>query len=236
MNRTLTNKIRYVLDEMIPPVIRNSRWFMWPFYYIAYGGRNISQAMDFKKNVYKWSKEELIEFYSKLNSISRNRPTDISENTIPEILRECSGNFNSILDAGCGKGYLLNLLAGKFPSVKFYGLDFVDANPGEKKYKFVNGEVSDLPFADKSIDIVICAHTIEHVLNPEKAVAELKRVAGKKLILVTPRQKYFYYTLDEHVNFFPEIESLLKLINEPGVKYQLIDGDWFVVVEFSESV
>lgn len=235
MNRTLTNKIRYVLDEMMPPVIRNSRWFMWPFYYIAYGGRNISQAMDFKKNVYQWSKEELIEFYSNLNSISRNRPTDISENTIPEIIRECSGNFNSILDAGCGKGYLLNLLAGKFPSAKLYGLDFVDANPGEKKYKFVNGEVSDLPFGDKSIDLVICAHTIEHIINPEKAVAELKRVARKKLILITPKQKYFYYTLDEHVNFFPEIEPLLKLINEPGVKYQLIDGDWFVVVEFSES-
>lgn len=219
---------------MIPPVIRNSRWFMWPFYYIAYRGRNIGQVMDFKKNVYKWSKEELVQFYSQLNSISRNRPTDISENTIPEIIRECSGNYNTILDAGCGKGYLLNLLAEKFPSGSLYGLDFVDANPGTKKYRFVNGEVSGLPFGDKSMDIVICAHTIEHIIDPEKAITELKRVARKKLIFVTPKQKYFYYTLDEHVNFFPEIETLLNLINEPGIKYKLIDGDWFVVVEFPE--
>ncbi|MGZ5247613.1 MAG: class I SAM-dependent methyltransferase [Flavitalea sp.] len=233
MNRTLTNKIRFVMDELIPPFIRDSWIFMWPFYYFAYGGRNIRQVMDFKKYVYQWNKEELVEFYSKLNSISRNRPTDISDNTIPEIIRECSGNFNSILDAGCGKGFLLNLLADKLPKVKLYGLDFVDANPGTKKYQFINGEVTSLPFEDKSIDIVICAHTIEHVLDLSRAIKELKRVARKKLILVTPRQKYFYYTLDEHVNFFPQIEPLLSIINDPGTKYQLIDGDWFIVIEFS---
>ncbi|MGZ5253908.1 MAG: class I SAM-dependent methyltransferase [Flavitalea sp.] len=233
MNRTLTNKIRFVMDELIPPFIRDSWIFMWPFYYFAYGGRNIRQVMDFKKHVYQWNKEELVEFYSKLNSISRNRPTDISDNTIPEIIRECSGNFNSILDAGCGKGFLLNLLDDKLPKVQVYGLDFVDANPGRKEYQFINGEVTSLPFEDKSIDIVICAHTIEHILDLSRAIKELKRVARKKLILVTPRQKYFYYTLDEHVNFFPQIEPLLSIINDPGTKYQLIDGDWFIVIEFS---
>lgn len=207
---------------------------MWPFYYIAYGGRNISQVMNFKKHVYQWSKEELVEFYSQLNSISRKRLTDISEHTIPEIIRECSGDIHSILDAGCGKGYLLNLLADKFPAVKLYGLDFVDANPGPKKYQFINGEISSLPFDDRSMDIVICAHTIEHIIELNKAIEEMKRVARKKLILVTPKQKYFYYTLDEHVNFFPQIEPLVKLINEPGIKYQLIDGDWLLVIEFSD--
>ena len=232
MNRKFTNKMRYVMDNWVPRFIRDSYWFMWPFYYLAYGGKNIQEVMHFKKNVHQWSKDELKEFYSRLNSISRNRDTDISENTIPEIMKICSSNTQSVLDAGCGKGYLLNLLAKNNPGKELYGLDFVDANPGIKQYTYIQGEVTNLPFNDDSIDTVICAHTIEHIIDLKKAIEELKRVARHTLIIVTPRQKYFYYTLDEHVNFFPTIEPLLSLINEPGIDYRLIDGDWFLVIRF----
>ena len=48
MNRKLTNSIRFVMDELIPPFIRDSKIFMYPFFYLAYRGRNIREMMDFK--------------------------------------------------------------------------------------------------------------------------------------------------------------------------------------------
>ncbi|MFM2048604.1 MAG: hypothetical protein RI955_1152, partial [Bacteroidota bacterium] len=41
MNRSLTNTIRFILDECIPPLIRDSRWFMYPFFYIWYKGKKV---------------------------------------------------------------------------------------------------------------------------------------------------------------------------------------------------
>ena len=63
--------------------------------------------MDFKKSVYKWDGEKLKAFYANLNSISRNRETDLSASTLEYLLNREFDNFASLLDAGCGKGFLL---------------------------------------------------------------------------------------------------------------------------------
>ena len=51
MNRGLTNAIRFVMDELIPPFIRDSKVFMYPFYLFAYRGKNIKEVMQFKTKV-----------------------------------------------------------------------------------------------------------------------------------------------------------------------------------------
>lgn len=42
---------------------------------------------------------------------------------------------------------------------------------------FVNADVTDLPFEDKTFDFAFCSHLLEHVLDPEAAVNEITRVA-----------------------------------------------------------
>lgn len=46
-------------------------------------------------------------------------------------------------------------------------------------------DIYKLPFKDKQFNNVLCSHTIEHVDNPERFFAELKRV-GKHIVLVVP--------------------------------------------------
>jgi SAM-dependent methyltransferase len=50
---------------------------------------------------------------------------------------------------------------------------------------FVMGDIEHLPFADKAFDFVICSHVLEHVRDPERAVAELQRV-GRRGYIETP--------------------------------------------------
>jgi hypothetical protein len=38
MNRSFTNFIRFLMDELVPPIVRDSKWFMFPFFWFGYRG------------------------------------------------------------------------------------------------------------------------------------------------------------------------------------------------------
>ena len=86
MNRFLTNKVRYFLDELIPPFIRDNKFFMYPFFFYWFKGKNISLMMNFKTEILKISDNELSNIYSNLDSRSRDRKTDLNSRTIRKIL------------------------------------------------------------------------------------------------------------------------------------------------------
>lgn len=50
MNRNLTNAIRFILDECIPPIIRDSKLFMYPLFYIWFKGKNIEKVMNLNRS------------------------------------------------------------------------------------------------------------------------------------------------------------------------------------------
>ena len=54
----------------------------------------------------------------------------------------------------------------------------------DKRKIFLEGDVEKLPFKDKVFDFVFCSHLLEHVESPDKAIAELTRVAKKGYIEV----------------------------------------------------
>ena len=64
-------------------------------------------------------------------------------------------------------------------------------------------DITGLPFEDHSFDVVLCTHALEHIRDPQKALGELMRVTGRRLIVVVPHQREYRYTVDLHVNFFP---------------------------------
>ena len=91
------------------------------------------------------------------------------------------------------------------------GVDIVaPANPIGDGIEFVSGWVESLPFPDKSFDTVICTHVIEHILDYRNAIAELRRIARKQLIIVVPRERESIYTFNPHFNFFPYSHSFLR--------------------------
>jgi ubiquinone/menaquinone biosynthesis C-methylase UbiE len=228
LKREFTNVIRHIMDEWIPPVIRDSRWFMYPFFYFAYRGKNIAEVMDFKRKVYSFTPEEYDRFYNGLDTISRNRETDLNKACLDFILDRIDSGAQSLIDVGCGNGLLLREIHQRHPHLKLAGIDIKEKvqDAAQRCFEFVRGDIEKLPFADKSFDVVTCSHVIEHLLHPEKCLAEFLRVAKKQLFIVTPKQRFFYYTLDEHVNFFPYQEKLTSLIPLTEYHCENLDGDW----------
>ncbi len=225
MNRKLTNKIRFFMDELIPPLIRDTKWFMYPFYYFSYRGRNLKTVMDFKSKVYSFTENEYDEFYNNLDTISRNRVTDLNDACIDFIIDNIDKTSANIIDIGCGKGHLLSVIKKKHQNINQSGFDI--KNPeGNEPFTYIKGNIESLPFKDKQFDIVTCCHTVEHLINLDQCMAELKRITKKQLFIITPKQRFYYYTLDEHVNFFPYKEKLTSVIKINNNLCKNLGGDW----------
>jgi ubiquinone/menaquinone biosynthesis C-methylase UbiE len=226
MNRDLTNAIRYFMDEWIPPVIRDSRWFMYPFFWIAYRGRNVREVMEFKSRVYSFTPEDYDRFYNNLNTISRNRMTDLNKPSLEIILKKIDPSAQTLIDVGSGNGFLLKQVHERHPKLQLTGFDIKNSDENGTIYSYVKGNIEKMPFPDKSFDVVTCTHTVEHLLRLEQCMSELVRIARKQLFIVTPCQRYYYYTLDEHVNVFPFKEKLTSAIPLKKYSCEKLNGDW----------
>lgn len=79
----------------------------------------------------------------------------------------------NILDVGCGIKPYKNL----FKSAVYIGIDIEGGGHHDQAKtvdKFYNG--TEIPYPDSSFDAVICTEVLEHAAEPEKLLAEIKRV------------------------------------------------------------
>lgn len=206
MNRETTNRIRFVIEDLLPPVLRDSRLFLW--FAKRVWGEHIAYLAKFRARAPFLTEEEYAKLY-------RNHPrvhagTDNSAACIRRINGMIEGT--SVCDVGCGTGTLLTGIRTANPNLeRLVGVDFViddaAAIPG---IEYVAAKIEHLPFADGEFDTVVCTHVIEHVLEFHKAIAELRRIARKRLIIVVPREREYRYTFNPHFNFFPYAYSFLR--------------------------
>lgn len=131
----------------------------------------------------------------------------------------------SILDVGCGPGYVSAAAAerGAQPT----GLDFSNemigiAQKTFPKIEFREGDAQNLPFADGSFDRVLANFALLHVADPERACAEACRVLkpGGKFGFSTWAQvaeNPFVKLVDEAIQAHANLEVDLP----PGPPYYL---------------
>lgn len=120
----------------------------------------------------------------------------------------------SLLDAGCGEGFVLSAVADRFPEMKLSGVDvkeeaieYAKKHFGERA-RFRPGSIYKLPFSDKSFDTVLCSEVLEHLDDPNRAVGELKRVARNYVVISVPHEPYFQW--------LNNLGRLLHLAADPG--------------------
>lgn len=230
MKRNLTNKINWCLDELLPPVLRDNKFLMSILFRIALG-RKYHYYMEFKEAVPDIEEKQINEYYEILADTFIKRDTDNNDQCVEYICRACSGEYTKILDAACGKGYLINRIYENNKDKEFYAVDIALPEKRNKNVKYKEASITALPFEDNSFDIVICTHALEHIKDNNKALAELRRVCRKKLIIVLPKQREYRYTFDLHIHFFPYLYRVKSYINNPKAKISEVGKDWMIVEE-----
>lgn len=114
-----------------------------------------------------------------------------------EIRRKLGVSSADILDVGCGGGLLANFLGSLGHRVT--GLDASnDALAVAARHDFgqtvhyQQGDALRLPFADATFDVVCAMDFLEHVENPEQAIAEAARV-------LRPSGLFFFHTFNRNL-------------------------------------
>jgi ubiquinone/menaquinone biosynthesis C-methylase UbiE len=100
----------------------------------------------------------------------------------------------SILDVGCGNGYISDIISRSL-NVRVIGCDLDKNRLKTARNRFhqdvVVADISRLPFKDGSFDTVLAMEILEHVRNPDDALDELERVAKKNIVITVPNDPYF---------------------------------------------
>jgi len=231
--RDLTLLIHFLFDECVPPILRDRKWFMYLPIKILFGKKS-DLIFNFKEIFNKSSDEEIINLYRELQDVGiLQRETDINTKCLAK-LETCIVGKN-VLDIACGRAYLTDKLSRNYSVT---GADFVIDETIKQKYshiKFVDADITKLPFKNRQFDTTICAHTLEHIKNIQQAIHELRRVTRQRLIIIVPMQRPYKYTFDPHVHFFPYRHSLMQLMGKNG-KQQIcenVGGDLFYMEDIS---
>ncbi|MAG44564.1 hypothetical protein CL633_01615 [bacterium] len=124
----------------------------------------------------------------------RKSNSPILTNTDKSIIDELPKKLESVLDVGSGGGRLLLWFA--YNGYKIIGIEpdawyrnlvnkFIVENT-LKNCQIINGDIHEINYPDKSFDVIVCSEVLEHIKDPEQGIAEMARVAKKRIIITVP--------------------------------------------------
>jgi SAM-dependent methyltransferase len=150
---------------------------------------------------------------------------------------------DSILDIGCGTGFLLRSAAAH--GAETFGLDISEealklAGQSAPTADLRTGNAEELPFKDGQFDHVFCLGAMEHFLDMDKGLDEMIRVTrtGGSLCVVVPNDQFLWWlfhpqkgthqqAIQEQMN---TLEGWTTFFNSHGVRVKGVhqDRDWFL--------
>lgn len=118
-----------------------------------------------------------------------------------ELLGGYIGRGDECLDVGCGDGgtagvWLTNRVA------RYIGVDISETalETARKRGLEVHSiaDASELPFEDRSFDVAVCIEVLEHLFEPQRALAEIRRILrpGGRLIVTVPNVAHWRNRID----------------------------------------
>ncbi|MBM3703433.1 MAG: class I SAM-dependent methyltransferase, partial [Actinobacteria bacterium] len=138
-----------------------------------------------------------------------------------------------VLDVGCGKGFMMHDMALLIPGIKVKGIDIseyaIENTIDDMKPHVRVANAKELPFKDKSFDVVISINTVHNLEKEDcaKALREIERVSkGKSFITVdayrNEKEKELMYAWNLTAKTIMQVDEWIKFFNDIGYS-----GDYY---------
>lgn len=167
----------------------------------------------------KWSEKE----YDKLHKAKGFYEESEYYETLATLLKG-----KKAVDIGCGEGYVEHF-APDVTAVDFSAEALKRAKKNGAKH-LVKSPAESLPFKNNSFDIALSAGTLEHLVNQEKAVAEMVRVAHVQIIIAHAELPWIWRVADAVISFLKgwkqdqplerpvTLDEVVTMLNKAGSK------------------
>ncbi len=163
----------------------------------------------------------------KLEYLLRNEPDIAFRNRVNFIVKELkSKSTDKILEVGCGRGFILNILSELYPA-EFHGVDIEKEHLAiaRKQLKGRNVKIRyasayGLPYSNNTFDAIVFTEVLEHLEHEDKALREIWRVLkpNGKLVMTVPNKKYPF--------LWDPINKTLETVFNTHIKKGLFSGIW----------
>ena len=175
---------------------------------------------DFKYRAFRMSPEEFLAANAAVQGCYARRESDTTPNQANWLFANLGSTPMKVLEIGPGKGSLTHRLRKAGHEVWV-----VDIYPRDNDSHYLQGTAEHIPISDKSVDAVVITHVIEHVRSLTQAFLELERVTRDRVLMVTPKQRFFRWTFDYHLHFFYSVDHLASHTHRGRTSGVEIDGD-----------
>jgi len=148
-----------------------------------------------------------------------------------------------ILDIGCADGTFTKIVADRSGCRKITGIDILEGSVNhaakkfakDKRFKFLVADAHELPFKNNQFEAVFCLEALEHIINPQKVLSEIKRVLkprGYLIILVPTDNRLFkicwWVVLNTwgkhwrgtHIQSFSRDNGLAEIVRKAGFQVE----------------
>lgn len=127
------------------------------------------------------------------------RSDPVERERIERTIESIPDEVNSLLDAGCGNGNLVNSLLddSSHKIDRIVGIDWSEEALKHVRSEKRQGVITELPFESNSFDLVAALEVIEHLPEGDfaKALAELQRVSRRYIMITVPNDDHLERSL-----------------------------------------
>ncbi len=151
---------------------------------------------------------------------------------VASLIRKLNRRFQDILDAGCGTGGNLSVLSAfgrcTGSDIVREAIEFCVRNGATR---LVRSQIENMPFKDRSFDLVTSLDVIEHVDDPEKTLEEFYRVLKDDgyAVITVPAFRFLWAEQDDalcHLRRYDR-KDLIDQLQGAGFQVQKIGYFFF---------
>lgn len=112
------------------------------------------------------------------------------------IVHSIKGDVSTALEIGCGEGYITDHINQM--GIPIAGTDVSSRIVDVARAKFPNRtffvlSVYELHSVGKEFDLIVANEVFEHLEDPDSAIEEVKKIAGKYIMISVPNEPWFRF-------------------------------------------